>query len=52
MFKDDTGTVNVEISEKRWGGQQVGPDELVEIQGEIDKDWTEFEIEVKRLTKL
>ena len=52
VFKDDTGTVNVEISEKRWEGQQVGPDDLVEIQGEIDKDWTEFEIEVKRLIKL
>ena len=52
VFKDDSGTVTLDISAKRWAGQQVGPEDLVEVYGEIDKDWFDFEIEVKRLVKL
>lgn len=50
-FKDATGTITVEISQKRWQGQNIGPDDLVEIHGEIDKDWTDLHIEVKRIIK-
>ena len=52
LFKDDTGSINLEISDKRWAGQQVDAKNLVEIYGEIDKDWFDLEIEVKRLLKL
>ncbi len=52
LFKDDTGSITLEISDKRWLGQQVGAEDLVEIYGEIDKDWLDLEIDVKRLTKL
>lgn len=50
-FKDDTGTINVEIDHKRWRGQNVGPNDLVEISGEVEKDWSELEIDVKRIIK-
>ena len=51
LFRDDTGTINVEIENKRWQGQTVGPDDVVEIYGEVDKDWNELEIDVDRLIK-
>ena len=52
LFKDDTGTINVEIGKKRWQGQNIGPNDLVEIHGEVDKEWSKVEIEVKRIIKL
>lgn len=52
VFKDATGTITVEISGKRWQGQNIGPEDLVEIHGEVDKDWTSVEIDVKRIIKL
>lgn len=51
LFKDDTGTITVEISNKRWEGQNVGPEDLVELHGKLDKDWSEIEVEVKRVIK-
>lgn len=51
VFQDETGTINVDIDGKRWRGQSVGPDDVVEIYGEVDKDWTELEIDVDRLIK-
>lgn len=52
LFKDATGTITVEISEKRWQGRKIGPDDLVEIRGEVDKEWSKVTIEVKRIIKL
>lgn len=52
LFKDQTDTIKVEIDRKRWAGQNIGPDDLVEIHGEIDKEWSRVEIEVKRIRKL
>ena len=51
LFKDNTGTINVEIDHKRWQGQNVGPNDLVEISGEVEKDWSELGIDVKRIIK-
>ena len=51
LFKDNTGTINVEIDNKRWQGQNVGPNDTVEIYGEVEKDWSELEIEVDRIVK-
>ncbi|MDI5434721.1 NirD/YgiW/YdeI family stress tolerance protein, partial [Salmonella enterica subsp. enterica serovar Kentucky] len=39
VFKDATGTINVDIDHKRWNGLTVTPQDTVEIQGEVDKDW-------------
>lgn len=52
VFKDATGTITVEIGKKRWQGLHIGPDDLVEIHGEVDKEWSHVEIEVKRVIKL
>ncbi|MEG0099596.1 MAG: YgiW/YdeI family stress tolerance OB fold protein [Citrobacter sp.] len=52
LFKDATGTVNVDIDHKRWNGVTVGPQDVVEIQGEVDKDWNSVEIDVKQITKV
>lgn len=52
LFKDDSGTISVEINHKRWRGQIITPNDFVEIQGKIDKDWNSIEIEVKRIFKI
>lgn len=52
LFKDATGTVNVDIDHKRWNGVTVTPQDVVEIQGEVDKDWNSVEIDVKQVTKV
>lgn len=51
LFKDDTGTITVEIDDDDWRGLQVGPTDLVEIQGEVDKEWTRTEIDVDRVIR-
>ncbi len=51
-FRDETGTVNVEIDHKRWNGVTVTPQDKVEIQGKVDKEWNDFEIDVKQVIKL
>lgn len=51
-FKDATGTINVDIDHKRWNGLTVTPQDVVEIQGEVDKDWNSVEIDVKQISKV
>ena len=51
LFRDATGTVKVEIDDDEWNGQTVGPEDTVELYGEVDKDWNSVEIDVKRLVK-
>lgn len=52
IFKDASGTVNVDIDHKRWNGLTVTPQDTVEIQGEVDKDWNSVEIDVKQIRKV
>ncbi|ECW0138737.1 YgiW/YdeI family stress tolerance OB fold protein [Salmonella enterica subsp. salamae] len=52
LFKDATGTINVDIDHKRWNGLTVTPQDTVEIQGEVDKDWNSVEIDVKQIAKV
>ncbi|HEE1278117.1 TPA: NirD/YgiW/YdeI family stress tolerance protein, partial [Klebsiella pneumoniae] len=40
------------IDHKRWNGVTVGPQDTVEIQGEVDKDWNSVEIDVKQIRKI
>lgn len=51
-FQDASGMVNVDIDHKRWNGVTVGPQDTVEIQGEVDKDWNSVEIDVKQIGKI
>ncbi|MGV3345616.1 YgiW/YdeI family stress tolerance OB fold protein [Enterobacteriaceae bacterium LUAb1] len=51
-FRDNSGTVYVDIDDKRWMGQSVTPDDKVRIEGEVDKDWNSVEIDVKNIRLL
>jgi uncharacterized protein (TIGR00156 family) len=53
-FRDASGEIIVEIDDDVWRGVTVGPDDKVEIRGEIDKDFPGFpvEIEVDAVKKL
>lgn len=50
LFKDETGTIVVEIDHDKWNGQTVTPEDTVELVGEVDKDWNSVEIDVDRIT--
>jgi uncharacterized protein (TIGR00156 family) len=52
LFQDATGTIHVEIDDDKWGGQTVTPADLVEIEGEIDKDWNSVEVDVEHIAKV
>lgn len=52
MFKDNTGTIKVEIDNEDWNGLSVAPTDVVEIKGEVDKGWTSIEIEVDQISKI
>lgn len=50
MFKDETGTIRVEIDHDVWRGLDVTPNDKVEIQGEVDTHFYKpTEIDVKRI---
>lgn len=51
-FQDASGVINVDIDHKRWNGVTVGPQDTVEIQGEVDKDWNSVEIDAKQIRKI
>ena len=55
LFRDDTGDIILDISDRRWEGQQITAADLVEIYGEVDKDSfgrkMEIKIEVKQIFK-
>jgi uncharacterized protein (TIGR00156 family) len=50
IFRDNTGTLNVEIDGKRWQGQSVSPKDKIRIEGKIDKDWNSVEVDVKSVS--
>ena len=51
-FQDASGVINVDIDHKRWNGVTVTPQDVVEIQGEVDKDWNSVEVDVKQIRKV
>lgn len=52
LFKDATGSIRVEIDHDKWGGLNVTPNDMVELHGEVDKDWNSVEIDVDRIVKV
>ncbi|AWH87302.1 YgiW/YdeI family stress tolerance OB fold protein [Limnobaculum parvum] len=52
VFRDKTGTINVDIDHKRWNGLTISPTNSVELQGEINKDWNSIELDVKQMSKI
>lgn len=45
-FRDDTGTLVVEIDDEDWGGLEVSPELKVQLHGEIDQERQAVEIDV------
>ncbi len=51
-FRDSTGSITVDIDNKHWNGLTITPQNKVQIEGEVDKDWNSVEIDVKNITKI
>lgn len=47
LFKDNTGSMVVEIDHDTWRNVSVNPETIVCLSGEIDKDWSTTEMEVE-----
>ena len=52
LFRDASGTIRVDIGSDRWPTQAINPNNLIELHGDVDKDWNSVEVEVKRVVKL
>ena len=39
LFEDQSGSIVVEIDDEDWNGVTVGPEDTVEIRGEVDTHW-------------
>lgn len=46
LFKDNTGTIQIEIDDDTWKGIKASPKDTVIIEGEVDKDWDAISIDV------
>ncbi|MGL5949187.1 MAG: NirD/YgiW/YdeI family stress tolerance protein [Aeromonas sp.] len=49
LFKDGSGTLEVEIERDEWRGIDVSPRDAVRLRAEVDKSWRKTEVEVGRL---
>lgn len=45
-FRDEAGTMVVEIDGEDWRGVEATPETRVELRGEVDKEWNRAEIDV------
>lgn len=44
-FRDETGTLVVEIDHDDWRGVEATPETRIELRGEIDKEWNKVEVD-------
>ena len=51
LFTDKTGSVTVDIDNEDWRGLTVNEDDTVELRGEVDKEFMNFEISVDSIAK-
>lgn len=52
LFSDGNDTITIEIDDDDWNGMNIGPNDKVQIKGEVDKGWTSIEIDVDQIKKL
>lgn len=50
IFTDSTGSINVEIDDDDWNGQNINPNDVVIIKGEIDKNGNVVSVDVDEIT--
>ncbi len=46
-FKDESGTVLIEIDDEDWGGINVGSSDKVILEGEVDREWNSIKVDIK-----
>ena len=51
-FKDNSGTITVEIDEDKWGGVTAGTQDKLELIGEVEKKYNTTELDVDSVRKL
>ncbi|WP_410014105.1 YgiW/YdeI family stress tolerance OB fold protein [Sodalis sp. C49] len=51
LFRDHTGSIEVEIDNDKWNGQDVSPKDLLVISGKLDKDRHGVNVDVEHLLK-
>ena len=51
IFVDATGSIEVEIDHRVWRGQQITPQDVVVISGEVDREWNHVSIDVSSVVK-
>nr|WP_014343647.1 NirD/YgiW/YdeI family stress tolerance protein [Aliivibrio fischeri]AEY78233.1 Protein ygiW precursor [Aliivibrio fischeri] len=49
-FKDNTGTIHVEIDHDKWFGLQATPTTKITIYGDIDKEFNYTKVDVDRVS--
>ena len=49
IFTDSTGNINVEIDDEEWNGISPSTQDIIMIQGEVDKDGNLVEIDVEEV---
>ncbi len=49
LFRDATGTVQVEIDHDKWNGRKVTPTDVVVLHGEVDKDLFSVSVDVEQV---
>lgn len=52
LFADGTGSIVVEIDDRLWRGLSVDQNDMVEITGEVDREFTRTEIEASSIRKI
>jgi len=52
IFSDGTGSITIEIDNRVWGSLTVDENDLIEIYGEIERDFRRIEIDVDTVRKL
>ncbi len=51
QFKDNTGSIVIKIDDDDWNGLQITETDLVEIRGDVDKDFMDVKIDVDSIRK-
>ena len=49
MFKDDSGTIQIEIDDENWRGLNINENDLVIIEGEVDREWNSVTVDVSSI---
>ena len=47
LFRDDSGTIVVEIDDDDWRGVEASAETRVEIAGEVDREWRVLQREIE-----